>query len=425
MMSLGLSSGSPAAAIHGGPSAADLSCFVGPALETCPTCRENVAQLERWMEETYYPDPAMVAEEVPRAEALWQEIQHLKGQELQRELEVISSSWVTVIFLVEQASEASHASTQRSLELAETAVSMAFAISEESYPPRLLWNLRALAVAACGNARRLVLDLIGAERDLDRALDFSRKGSGATRVRARILSFLGSLRRDQRRLSEGQDVLEQARDLYEHSGANRQAGEVCMTLAELAAMRDSFDSAVSHLTYAQQVIDRQAEPLLFAMCQHNLVANLVAAEHFEEARLRVGSVRQIWRSLGKGKYLAQAVWLTGKIEFGLQEFDRARTALLEASVFFDQQENLFGWALVQLDLALVYFVLGDLSSLKRVATEAFVVFRDTGVHREASAALLCLKEASEAEAATKALISEVASFLETSRQSPSLRFRAE
>ncbi len=115
-------------------------------------------------------------------------------------------------------------------------------------------------------------------------------------------------------------------------------------------------------------------------------------------------------------------WVQGKIARGLGQPAEAEALLLAARDGFLAAEVPYDTALVSLDLASLYAEQGRTVELKSVAEEIFPVFASRGIHREALAALLFLRQAIAAERASLELVTRIACYLKRAQHDPELRF---
>ena len=75
-----------------------------------------------------------------------------------------------------------------------------------------------------------------------------------------------------------------------------------------------------------------------------------------------------------------------------------------------------------LDLATLFLRQGRGEEVQRLAEEMFPLFLARDVHRQAIAALVAFKQATEMERITVSLIEEIGAYLLRARRNPKLRF---
>jgi hypothetical protein len=142
--------------------------------------------------------------------------------------------------------------------------------------------------------------------------------------------------------------------------------------------------------------------------------DIPAAELVDQAASAVGES-------GDRVLLLRLCWLKARIQMSLghdgeTELRRIRDAFLDRGMVYDA-------AIACLDLATLYARRGRLPDLRRLAREMFPIFTSRGIHREALAALLLLRDTLSSGRAELPFFEEVKSFLERSRHDHGLRFR--
>ena len=106
-----------------------------------------------------------------------------------------------------------------------------------------------------------------------------------------------------------------------------------------------------------------------------------------------------------------------------ERLDDAELALLEVREVFRSREIAHDMAFVDLDLALLYLRQGQIQRIKLLAAEMLKVFRARKTHREVIAAIMLFRDAAALERLSVEWIKELGRFLESSRQSPDVKFR--
>ncbi|MDY7095585.1 MAG: hypothetical protein SX243_21625 [Acidobacteriota bacterium] len=373
-------------------------------LSGCVTCRQRLETLQRWQDEVGHPNPVVVVEERNRARELWRELEDFPAERLTEQLEERHFFWAMCSLLVEKSKEALAYSPARSVTLAHAAVSLTVFLDPEYYSPPLLADLRARAWAYLGNAQRVAGDLEASEKSLRDAMVFVSRGTGATLTRGTVADLLGSLRVDQRRLTEAVQSLQQAADLYDRADRPDLVGKVHLLLGNVADLNQDPSQAIFHLTKAQQLIDEEDHAYLFANCQHNLLHALIKAGHYEEAELRLPLVERLWRKIGHYRNLLRLRWSEGHIRRQLGDSHAALNIYREVSARFERDRSYYDMALVELDIAELLAGCNRYPELAEAADRAYRILEQHSVHAEALRALLLLGEAARAETATVNMI---------------------
>lgn len=390
-------------------------------LSGCVTCRQRLETLQRWQEEVGHPNSVVVVQERNRARELWRELEDLPAERLTEQLGERHFFWAMCSLLVEKSKEALVYSPARSVTLAHAAVSLTVFLDPDYYSPPLLADLRARAWAYLGNAQRVVGDLEASEKSLRDALVFVGRGSGAALTRGTVADLLGSLRVDQRRLLEAVQSLQQAAVLYGTADRPDLVGKVQLLLGNVAGIRGDVSGAILHLTRAQQLLDENRHRFLFAHCQHSLVLFLIKAQQYDEAELRIPRLQSLWSELGHYRHLMKLRWAEGHIQLGKEQLEVALKIFYEVSYSFQNEQNLYDLALVQLDIAQVLVRLGRFRELATVAEEAYSFLASRSVHQEALRALQYIQEAAECETATAGMVQAVIDLFSKLQTTPQSR----
>jgi len=326
--------------------------------------------------------------------------------------------------LVEQLRERSFAEgterPERALELARLAAATAGRVpaGPESEPLRA--DLRALAAAQLGNAERVAGDLRAAEAALGAAREQLDRGTGDPLPRARLESFLASLRRDQSRYDEAVERATRAANLYRRAGDRHGVGRTLIQLATLHAFRDELDLACRRLDEALARLEPSVEPRLLLVARHNRASYLERAGRYEEAAAELAAARPLATAALDRLRLD---WLAGRLALARGEAEAGEQALLAAREAFLARGLGYETAQVSLELAALYAEQGRAADQRRLAEEMVPLFAARDVHPEARAALALYCDAARAEAASAALAREVAGYLDRARGRPRLPFR--
>ena len=392
-------------------------------VDACPTCSENLTPLDRWQDEVGYPDLAVVARERNRARELWEKLENVPTEALPDHVGDEHVFWAMSQLLQQKSREAVRFSTERAVMLGQIAVHLADILPASYYAPVLLPDLQAQARAYLGNSLRLAGRYAQADVVFGRAAERLEQGSGGVMARAVVLDFLGSLRKDQRRLQEAVDVLMLSASLYEAAGRPELVAKVTITIGHAEDLRGNLEAAVAHLTKAQELIDPSKDLSLFVNCQHHLIHLLTEAGHFDEAELRLPLAKRLYRECGDTTNLLNLRWIEARIFRGQRLFEAARTVFHEVTHGFESigQETQLGFC--KLDQACLECELGQLDTVKQLAAEAYEIFDRNGAPRQRVAALAVFSQAAEAESASVELIQSVTRYLSEPVEEAQLPFR--
>ena len=316
----------------------------------------------------------------------------------------------------EKASEAAH--------LADLAVHVADMIpGGEPFEEQWVYQLRSLAWAALGNARKVQGDLSGAEKSFEMAdswWDAGTVGSeDALGYEPVLLVLKAPLRMAQRRFPEALHLLDQAVALYlegppEHRDPHL-AGRSLISKAAVLIEMGASEPAIQALKKANGLIDPERDLRLLLCIRHNLVDNLSKMGRHAEAANLLPELRELAATHGSTLDHLRLKWVEGRVAAGLGDHDQACRLLSDVRQFFLADGNVYEAALATLDLVVSYLAEGKTAEVRHLADEVVTVFRDLDISREALASLLVFQEAARRETATADLAREVAATLTRTR----------
>lgn len=326
--------------------------------------------------------------------------------------------------LLELARDRWHDDPAEAQALAELSVEIAARLDPTHYPPEIISDLKGAAWAHMANIQRIVSDFREAERTFQRAIEYLQVGTGDGNEWSRVLSFLGSLRRDQRRLGEASALLEGSAMLARQVGDLQGEAKAVLQHASVLAEGGALEDAIAALEALHE--RRKPEDLgsrLYWVLLHDLTTAFAQAGRYESAAALLPTVRKAALELGDRLNVVRVRWVEGMVAAGFDDtataeeaFVSVRDAFLEAGIGYDA-------ALASLDLALLHLRRGNLAAARGLAEEMLPIFMSRDVDREAASALLILVDALRREAATVQLVEKVARYLKGSRPSTPPRFR--
>ncbi len=310
----------------------------------------------------------------------------------------------------------------RAVVLARRALQLARTLAAEEPGDAERADLEALAWGLVANAERVAADLDAAGAAMLRAEERRAEGSGDPRLAARLLDLRASLAATGGRLDEGVRLADEAVAAYLRLGDAGGLGRALVQKAVFLAHAEDTGRALDVLAQAfEHLVPRDdhhsvlAATQCLAFCLHRMGYDIPAAELVDHAASAVGES-------GDRVLLLRLCWLKARIQMSLghdgeTELRRIRDAFLDRGMVYDA-------AIACLDLATLYARRGRLPDLRRLAREMFPIFTSRGIHREALAALLLLRDTLSCGRAELPFLEEVKSFLERSRHDHGLRFRA-
>jgi transcriptional regulator with XRE-family HTH domain len=321
--------------------------------------------------------------------------------------------------LCEESIRAASDSARRALRLAHLAVLVAGRV-----PGGEGWRRRVLGycLAHLANALRVAGRLPVAADVFVTAAELWKAGADedpGLLNEARVLHLEASLRRDRRELQEALELLDRA------LAADRWGETASLLIGKSRALEElgDFTGSIAVLQQAEAQIDRDRDLVKLFSIHHNLAFNLCHLGRHGEAEVRLPEVRTLARRLGNQLHMLRVGWLEAKVAAGrgrtaqgVAAFERVRAGFAQRGIAYDA-------ALVTLELAELYALLGRTADVKVLARKSEHVFRQQGVHREARRALDLFRRAADEERATVELIRGVFAYLQRARHDPRLRYR--
>lgn len=363
-----------------------------------------------------------------RAEAPGLFLELVKYPADQRDLVLHNSprfhTWGVFELLVERSLEETPKDPAYGEELGLLALRLSESLDAGDYGREVIEDLRARAWGYIGNACRVKSDLEGAEEAFAAARRHLQAGSRDAFERALLLDLEASLRRAQRRFDDSVRLLRRAVALFLQNGQQHRAGRSLVNLSTVHHYTGNIGEAIRVLSQSSELIDPEQEPRLLLCARHNLADDLAEAGRFLEAQGVYRQTRPLYRSFPDAWTQNRRKWVKGKIARGLGQWDQAESLFEAARDGFIAEGIPYDTALVSLELATLYAGQGRMGDLKRLAQEMVPIFSSLHIHREALAALACLKQAVEAEQVSVELVTGVAAYLRKAQHDPELRFQA-
>jgi tetratricopeptide (TPR) repeat protein len=325
--------------------------------------------------------------------------------------------------LVEESHETGFQDPRRAVELARLAVLLADRLTpDECGGEDGHESLRARVWAQLGNAYRIHFDLAEAEAALAVAEKLLAGGRVGLFDRARVLALLASLRRAQERFAEALQLFDRVAVIYKKLGQWHLLGRTLLQKSLVCGDAGDFETEMTLLRRALDLIDPQTDPRLFLAARHNLIHALSDSGRSREAFALLFHSRPLYLKMGDRMNLLKLRWLEGLVAAGLQRHDQAEAAFSEVREAYAGIGLEYEAAQASLDLAGVYVAQGRAADLLRVAEETLAVFQARNTHRGALAAVLVLCSAARQEQAGAGLVRQVSEFLKRARNNPNLQF---
>lgn len=325
--------------------------------------------------------------------------------------------------LVEESQKAGLEEPPLAIHLARLGTTLADLLTVEECGGRELHDgLRARAWAQLSNAFRVNSDLASAEESIAIAEALLNEGRLTLLDKARVLSPIATLRKEQQRLAESLQIFDRVATIYRKLGQWGLLGRTLLQKGLVFSEAGDIEAEMKLLRQALDLIDPEADPRLFLMARHNLILALNNSGRSREAFALLFHTRPLYLKMGDRMSLLRLRWLEGQVAFGLSRTEQAEVAFREVREGFTELGLSYEAALAALDLAGVYIVRGRNAEVLGLAEETLAVFQAHNHHQGALAALLVFSSAARMDQAGMDLVKEVSSFLKRARHNPDLRF---
>ena len=307
--------------------------------------------------------------------------------------------------------------------LAELAVEAAESLDDHSYPAPMVAEARAMSWAVLGNALRQISDLFGAERAFHSARSHLEAESIHPVIRADVQTLLASLRIDQTRYAEAIELLDQTASVYHLFAEPLSEGRALFKMAKAVGEGGDPNGAVALLETAEELIGTEHDRKLVLMARQSRVTFLdIAGRDAEAAELLADLIPDYEAAISDLVLLQQLQWVGARVAHSSGELSSAEAEYLEVRRQFEEREEPYDFALISMDLAVLYLDQGRVSEVRALAEEMLPIFTSWRIHQHALSAVVLFQRAVEAENATAAYIRELAVFLSRARNNPYLTF---
>ncbi|HEX4952102.1 MAG TPA: tetratricopeptide repeat protein [Thermoanaerobaculia bacterium] len=352
-------------------------------------------------------------------------IQGTEAEQIARfELDARFRTWGVCDLLINESHQAAFEDPLTAEALAGLAINLAERLEPEAYGPAFLCDVRAMAWAYLGNARRVSSDLRGAADAIRHAEQLLELGTGDPLCRAHVLSLKASLLRAQRRFEESQQLLEEVVEIYRRAADSHLVGLTLVQKATGYRYQGMTAGAIALLERALPLIDAGRDPRLALCARHNLAECFIETGRLDRAEASLAAIREEYPRAGGHLDRLMLSWLEGRLAAARGELEKAEAALTETRAGFIERQIGYDAALVSLDLACLFAERGELGRVKELALEMLPIFRSRDVHREALAALAIFQQAALGESLSVVVVKSVAAYLRRARRDPSLRFES-
>lgn len=301
--------------------------------------------------------------------------------------------------------------------LARLALEILAILPPAHYGERTLEDLRARAWSCLGEARRLAGDLNGAEAAFQEA---ARRLAGTLDPgeEARSLALLMALRRDQGRLPEARELLDQATAIYEEIGETERAARLLLEWGGRQLERGAAQEGLEPLERAVALLDPTSETRTALCARLTLAFCLVDLGRTVEIRELLADTAALDPGSPEPQVTLHIRWLEGLLAAECGEPGEAERLLTEVRHEHTEAERRFPAALVTLDLASLDLKLGEGKRLRQRVKELMPLVLTGEIANGGITALSLLRLAVEEERATAEMIRSASRALRRNRRFP-------
>ena len=293
------------------------------------------------------------------------------------------------------------------------------------YGTGFVQELRCRALIELGNAHRVADELDLAQKTLDQAdramVAALEDGLEMDEMLAlRLCDIQASLHADRRLFAESCEALDAIHVLHMQRGDHHLAGRALISKGAHKASQGKTVEAEQLILRGLEMIDTEREPVLVLVSLHNLLSLMVDRGELREARAILLRNRAQLSELGGRINLLKLRAVEGRIAAGLGEMAVAETIFRGVIRELEKEGLSYKAALASLELAVVLREMGWTAEARESILEAVEVFLGLGVDRVGIAAMLVLRKACEAGAATPALLRATIHYLMRAEDHPRL-----
>lgn len=311
---------------------------------------------------------------------------------------------------------------RKSKALAESALAIAQQLDFPLQSQAILHDLLAHCWAFLGNSKRVLTDFRGADAAFAKADQLISSGTGDPMARGEVMDLKASLRREQRQFDQSSQLLARAAAAYRKAGDRHLAGRTLLKQAFTYNEAGKPQESLAILDQAQELLDRTREPHLQIVAINQRVHALFFANRHTEALQHLPELRRAARLKKVGVELVRADWIEARILVQMEQTERAEELFNQVRAAFIRMNIGYEAALASLDLAALYLKSGRLSETRQLAIEILPIFQNHEIHREALAALMVFKRATELETVSVGMVRDISDYLRRAHSNPALHF---
>jgi tetratricopeptide (TPR) repeat protein len=322
--------------------------------------------------------------------------------------------------LLELCQELRYENPKRMVDAGFLAVYVADRLSVRRFGPQRVADWRCRALLELSNAYRVADRLDDAEREIGKAEEAFRAGTGDDILQARLFDVRASLLADRRRFEAAAEALDTVHAIYCQRGDRHLAGRALISKGIYVGYAGANEEAIRLLREGLSLIDGVRDPALVYAAVHNQAHFLLTSGRLREARALLWKSPTSPEAVGGRVNLLKIRWLAAQIDANLGDLWRAEQALQEVKRGFEEAGLYYKAALVTLEMATVLIRENRPEQARDLVVQVLGVFKVLRIHREALGSLLLLDRAFEERVATGAMIESVRDLLTRAEDNPGL-----
>lgn len=314
-------------------------------------------------------------------------------------------TWLLAMRLLEESQERTPLLPRQGYQLAEAALAITRHLRAREYGGKApLAELQALAWAHQGNALRVEGNLAEAAPHFTQAAELLEGHRPAVAaLRAHTLWRLGAFERDRRDGAAARLHTEQALIWARGQQSPLLTGALLLQRASLDYEVGNLDGAIDSCQQVLTRLPRGSRSPLHTSAQVNLAHYMMRSGQFRAARKALRSAKGQLRELPVAARV-RVGWIEAAIQRGLGHLAEAEASYRQVRRGFLRLGRAFDGAIVTLELALLLLEQGRTAEVASLAQEIHPIFEREGVHREAQAAVLLLRDAAAQERLTALMV---------------------
>jgi tetratricopeptide (TPR) repeat protein len=313
--------------------------------------------------------------------------------------------------LLERSWALRHENPGEMVRLAEWALLIAEHYDFPELGTKQLIDLQCRTWVELGNAYRVGDNLIEAKDALGRAIELLVQGTRNHFLAARLLTVQSSIDAACRKFDAAIAALDVVSSIYKQSGDQHLEGRALIMRGIFTGYEGNAEEAVTLIVQGLSIVDADRDSQLYFSATQAKARFLVDCGRAKEARFTLFHLRSLDLKPGGRINELKLRWLEGQIYAAMNELERAATALQEVKQGFEEAGLGYKASLAALELGAVRLRQGKTAESVKEVVPAADLFMALGIHREAQAALLLLRESFERNQTSALLLDHVIGLL--------------